>query len=120
MNKVTFNDKQILVNGVRVGWLEGTRSEVWVILLKNTDPSLEPMALMAWENRHAVARFKYNSPTSSAKRWLKWSLERFSTAEVIEGTKKSSPMEWAESFGYDPLTPKRRQELEAYLARIAS
>ena len=101
-NKVQIVEKQIMVNGKRVGWLEGSRSEVWVILLKNTDPSLDYMTMMAWENRVAVARFKHFQPTAKAKRFVKWSLERFSTGEVIEGCASSTPYGWAESHGFIP------------------
>lgn len=128
-NKVQIVEKQIMVNGKRVGWLEGSRSEVWVILLKNTDPSLDYMTMMAWENRFSVARFKYFQPTAKAKRFVKWALERFTTKEVIEGMEaarlqdlewmktldkggslSNRPLSWAEANGYQWVRAANRKE----------
>jgi hypothetical protein len=95
MNKVTFSQKQIMVNGQKVGQLEGSRSQVYVVL-----------------GTVAVARFKYGQPTATAKHFIKWLLERNAPEAIVAaiGFDKSpldgrliSPMEYAEAQGYKSL-----------------
>ena len=93
-----------MVNGTVVGAFSGTSTEVWVNLY-TADGRCE-----------FAGRFKYNSPKTKAKRYIKSCLERFSPAEVISGCKQDSPYGWARSKGYDPLTEKERTQLNATIA----
>lgn len=103
MNKVTFSENAILVNNVTVGYFTGTRSEVWIDLLTSNN------------ERGFAGRFKYNNPKQTAKRYIKWCLERFSTDEIVAGCESYSPYGWAMSKGYDPLTPAQREEIKGWL-----
>ena len=74
---------EIIQDGVVVGNFEGTRSEVWVIM---TDPR-DGL-------RKAVARFKYVKPKTKANKMFRNVLKRFTVAEVIDGMRDTSPVEF--------------------------
>lgn len=86
--KVTPED--IFQNGNLVGSFEGTPSEVWVIM---TDPRDGI--------RKAVARFKYMKPKMKAKKMFRNVLKRFTVAEVIDGMKDTSPVEFCRDNNVD-------------------
>jgi len=103
--KVTIqNGYEILVDGVKVGQLEG-RGETWVILgNKNGNRGI------------AVARFKRYLHKSTAKtlatRWVKFVLARMSVDEVlnrlhfVDFNKRVTPMHLAWELGYPkPVAP---------------
>jgi hypothetical protein len=90
MNKVTFAEGNIYVNGEYLGRLSGTRSEVWVEVKSLKTGTFE-----------FAGRFKYMSPMASAKRYIKYVLQRVSTDDLIEGVKRSSPHGFAKTLGYD-------------------
>lgn len=90
MNKVTFSENNVYVNGEYLGRLSGTRSEVWV----------EVKSLKTGRFEFA-GRFKYMSPMASAKRYIKYTLQKVSTDDLIEGIKQSNPHDFAKSLGYD-------------------
>jgi hypothetical protein len=104
MNKVTFVETEIHVNGLPVGHMSSGR-EVWIEL--KVDGKYE-----------FAGRFKYMKARTKAKRYIKWLLERFTPEQIIEGLKADSPMGFAESKGYDPLTKKERIQWDAYMAKV--
>jgi hypothetical protein len=104
MNKVTFVQNSIVVNGTHVGNLSCGGGEVWVDLFNSKG-----------ECKFA-GRFKRFSPKTQAKRYIKWCLERFSAEEVIAGCESDSPYGWAQSKGFDPLTKKQRADVEKWAA----
>lgn len=72
MNKVTItSDKAILINGVVAGYIEGTRSEVWL------------MASSEY-NRAFIARFKYCSPGKKSRRFIKAVFSRVTMQEYLD------------------------------------
>ena len=90
-NKVTFTDGVIRVNGEHVGYMS-SGSEVWVDFWRDPNDKTK--------HREFVARFKYIKPRTKAKHFIKWALQNFTPAQVIDGGKASSPIEWAEANGY--------------------
>lgn len=97
MKKVTFVENNILVNGVQVGRLDGTK-EVYVEL-KNAEGEFE-----------VVARFKYMSPKANAKHWLKFILAVMTTEEILKALRPTpgawpseTPLGLAEKRGYVSL-----------------
>ncbi len=90
-NKVTFTDGVISVNGQHVGYMS-SGNEVWVDFWRDPNNKVG--------YREFVARFKYVKPRTKAKHFVKWALQNFTPAEIIDGGKASSPIEWAESHGY--------------------
>jgi hypothetical protein len=101
MNKVTFVENAIFVNGKQVGNFNGS-SEVWVSLNVATGAEF-------------AGRFKYASPKATAKRFIKWCLQRFSPEEIVAGCEATSPYGWAQSKGFDPMTKKQRASHDAYM-----
>lgn len=106
--KVTIaNGYEIMVDGVRVGHLEG-RSEVYVILGSKADFSARG---------ESVARFKRYLNKATAKalatRWVKFVLARMTATEVIEKIgfnqpfeKRITPLALAYELGYPkPVVP---------------
>ena len=91
-NKVTFADGTIFLNGAVVGRMS-RGSEVWVSFYRDyNDKNLRD---------EFVARYKYVKPSTKAKHFVKWALKNFTPVQVLDGIKASgSPMEWAESQGY--------------------
>ena len=103
-NKVTFVDGTILLNDAVVGRMS-RGSEVWVSFYRDyNDKTLRD---------EFVARYKYVKPSTKAKHFVKWALRHFTPAQVIDGCKASSPMEWAESQGYvRHVSPHMKQYLQ--------
>lgn len=96
-NKVTFNESIILVDGKEVGRIDG-RGEVYVCF--NVEGQSYPKA---------VARFKYRAAKASAKDWVKFILNRMTTAEVVAALAadhRESPLGLAQKFGYVSLNEK--------------
>jgi hypothetical protein len=94
---IKFKGRDILQDGILVGELQGTTSEVWVVLFKGIATPV------------AVGRFKYFRPMTSAKRFIKFLLGKFSPEEIaqaigFDGTEKEAPIVWAEKHGF----PKRQ------------
>ncbi len=97
MYKVKIEENQIFQDGIHVGSLSGSRSELWVKLDTET-----------------IARFKYAKPAANAKDFIKYVLARCTPQEVIDGCKASSPLGWAkEVFGYENLNTRIVRKLEA-------
>lgn len=99
-NKVTFQEGDILVNGVKVGDMS-SGSEVWISLFSNAaEVAANPTQVLP--KREFAGRFKYFKPRTRAKHFIKWALENFSNAEIIAVAKGGGPLNWAELNGYVP------------------
>lgn len=100
MNKVTFKNDEIMVNGEVVGRLDGSK-EVYVRLLSEQN-KLE-----------VVARFKYRSPKASAKDWLKFILQFYNSMRLVQllhVERKVAPLTLAENHGY--VSPQMKELLK--------
>lgn len=88
VNKVKIVHDDILINGERVGYIGGTRSEVW---LSATTPA----------NPHGfVARFKYASPRTKARAFVKAVFSRIGMDDYLRLLAVSrSPHDAAMSIG---------------------
>jgi hypothetical protein len=103
MPKVTFSDTTVLVDGLAVAAMEGTR-EVYVHM-KDDDGKYV-----------VVARFKYAQPKANAKHWLKHMLSRMSSVEIIEALKPGkmeTPLGLAEKSGFVSLNMQKALKLKA-------
>ena len=103
MAKVTFQQDQVLVNGVVVGELSG-RGEVYIRLLNSKNEMV------------TVARFKYRSPKAGAKHWLKFVLDRWTTATLVEllvEKRAFTPLGLAEHQGYKSLNQLHCEKVKA-------
>ena len=106
MNKVTFDKAgNVLVNGAIVATMEGS-SEVYIRMANSVGHFV------------TVARFKYRSPKSGAKHWLKFILAVMTSAEIVKaltpvaGQRGETPLGLAEKLGYVSLNVlKVREEM---------
>jgi len=76
INNVRIADKTIYINGVAYGYIEGTRSEVWI--------SGHPNGTAAGERGQFVARIKYFKPGSRARKFIKAVFSRVSMKEYLD------------------------------------
>lgn len=88
VHKVRIEGDDVYVNGERVAYLSGTRSEVWL----NAENA----------SRSFMARFKYMKPRTKAKRFIKAVLSRVTVQEYLDLLATArSPRDVAESIGAD-------------------
>ena len=92
-HKVKLTTDEIFQDGKLVGRFEGTRSEVWVVMEKQGEERMVP-----------VARFKYMKPKSSAKALVKAVLQNYPVEEFVSsvwGANSETPVGFLRDRGFD-------------------
>jgi hypothetical protein len=102
-NTVKIQDGSILLNGVTVGYVS-SGSEKWVTF---TD---------AEDRQQAVARFKHHRSGTSATSWIKFILQHYTPAQLLEilrpnGLPRETPLGLAKKHGY--VSPNMKAALKA-------
>jgi hypothetical protein len=87
VNKVRIADRTIFINGAAVGYIEGTRSEVWLV----ADHA---------HNRAFIARFKHFQAGAKSRRFIKAVFSRLTMQQYLDKLATArSPKDVADSIG---------------------